>query len=64
MILGGKSTTFSLFAFRYVVVALARGAGALAKTSNAQRGKNAAISRISRAFCVVVAVIICSCSLF
>ena len=55
---GGKSTTFSLFAFRYVVVALARWAGALEKTSNAQRGKNPAISRMSRAFCIVV--IICS----
>ena len=27
--LGGKSTTFTLFAFRYAVVALARWAGAL-----------------------------------
>ena len=33
---GGESTTFSLLAFRYVVVALARWAGALGKTSNAQ----------------------------
>ena len=30
---GGKSTVFSLFAFRYVVVALARWTGALGKRS-------------------------------
>ena len=37
---GGKSTTFSFFAFGYVMVALARWTGALGKTSNAQKGKN------------------------
>ena len=42
----------SLFAFRYVVVALGL------------QGKNPAISPISRVFGVVVAVIICSCTLF
>ena len=61
---GGKSKKFSLFAFRYVVVALARWARAIGKTSNVQWGKNLAISRISRAFFVLVAVIICSCTLF
>ena len=59
---GGKSTAFSLFAFRYVVVALARWAGALGKRSMHNEEKFRQFPEIL--VHVVLIFIICSCVVF